>query len=257
MFAKQLPQFIENVLGVKLSGGDGFNLKKRLGGMPGMGIAKVAGAGALGFVGGMAANAIATKGNWKGQGFKNGLKNVGSMLGGGFSAGARGLTSKDKNMFRAAGAGVKGAVDKRELRDKRQEAGYGFGTRMMDNVYAFAGVDGEAKKRSDALHGSITNLQRQQAQYDRIAQEVALRQNFSSEDITRLSGASVEVDAANNRRIIKYADGRTATYSMASKTGQDYEAYINAVNKSNETNIKIVKETKKLKLYQKEDKSKG
>jgi len=160
-------------------------------------------------------------------------------------------------MFKAAGGGVRGAVGARELRDKRQDAGYGFGTRMMDNVYAFAGVDGEAKKRSDELHGSITNLQRQQAQYDRIAQEIALKRNFSTEDITRLSNATVEVDAANNRRIIKFADGKSATYSMSSSAGQEYESYIKAVNKSNETSIKIAKETKKLKLYQKEDKSKG
>ncbi len=79
MFAKQLPNLIESILGIKLSG-DGFSLKKKLGNVPGLGVAKAAGAGALGFAGGMAANAWATRGNWKGQGLGNGFRNVGSIL---------------------------------------------------------------------------------------------------------------------------------------------------------------------------------
>jgi hypothetical protein len=140
MFAKQLPNLIESILGIKLSG-DGFSLKKKLGNVPGLGVAKAAGAGALGFAGGMAANAWATKGNWKGQGFKGGLRNVGSMLAGGMSGAGRGLTSKEKNLFKAAGAGVKGSVDARNLREQRNLTGYNFGKRTMANLNAFAGVD--------------------------------------------------------------------------------------------------------------------
>lgn len=47
MFAKELPKWIENVLGIKLSGGDGFNLKKRIGGALG-GAALLAGGAMLG-----------------------------------------------------------------------------------------------------------------------------------------------------------------------------------------------------------------
>lgn len=140
MFAKQLPNLIESILGIKLSG-DGFSLKKKLGNVPGLGVAKAAGAGALGFAGGMAANAWATKGNWKGQGFKGGLRNVGSMLAGGMSGAGRGLTSKEKNLFKAAGAGIKGSVDARNLREQRNLTGYNFGKRTMANLNAFAGVD--------------------------------------------------------------------------------------------------------------------
>lgn len=140
MFAKQLPNLIESILGIKLSG-DGFSLKKKLGNVPGLGIAKAAGAGALGFAGGIAANALATNGNWKGQGFKGGLRNVGSMLAGGFSGAGRGLTSKEKNLFKAAGAGIKGSVDARNLREQRNLTGYNFGKRTMANLNAFAGVD--------------------------------------------------------------------------------------------------------------------
>lgn len=143
MFAKQLPNLIESILGIKLSG-DGFSLKKKLGNVPGLGVAKAAGAGALGFAGGMAANAWATKGNWKGQGFKGGLRNVGSMLAGGMSGAGRGLTSKEKNLFKAAGAGVKGSVDARNLRADRyatREGGIkGWGSRRIAGIDKFAGV---------------------------------------------------------------------------------------------------------------------
>ena len=158
-FAKQLPKFIEEILGFKLSGGDGFNLKKRLGGMAGLGVAKTLGAGALGFAGGMAANALAAKGNWKGQGLKNGFKNVGSILGGGFSAGARGMTSKEKSMWKSAGGGIKGSVDARNLRDKRGSLGQGgvkgFVTRRADDINRFAGN----KTRLDYLEDDLKKLQ--------------------------------------------------------------------------------------------------
>lgn len=143
MFAKQLPNLIESILGIKLSG-DGFSLKKRLGNVPGLGVAKAAGAGALGFAGGMAANTWATRGNWKGQGLGNGFRNVGSILAGGMSGAGRGLTSKEKNLFKAAGAGVKGSVDARNLRADRYATGEGgikgWGSRRIAGIDKFAGV---------------------------------------------------------------------------------------------------------------------
>ena len=71
MFAKQLPQWIESVLGFKLSGdGSSFNLKKKLAGAAGLGaVAGVAGLGAK--------KAIAGWDSWRhGKGFWNGTKNV-------------------------------------------------------------------------------------------------------------------------------------------------------------------------------------
>lgn len=151
MFAKQLPQFIEQVLGVKLSGGDGFNLKKRFSSMPGMGLAKMAGAGALGFAGGMAANTLAArrnfgwdknKGFWKNIGHNawGGIRGLGSAAAGGVSGLGRGAFSKEKSMWKAGAAGVKGAVDKRNLRDQRQESGYHIGRRTADRLDQFAGI---------------------------------------------------------------------------------------------------------------------
>ena len=144
MFAKKLPSMLESVLGIKLSGGDGFSLKKKLGGLPGLGVAKTVGAGALGFAGGMAANAWATRGNWKGNGFKGGLKNVGSVFAGGFSGAGRGLTSKEKNLFKATGAGIKGSVDARNLRYDRNATGdggiKGWASRRIAGIDKFAGA---------------------------------------------------------------------------------------------------------------------
>lgn len=154
MFAKQLPNLIESILGIKLSG-DGFSLKKKLGGIPGLGVAKAAGAGALGFAGGIAANALATNGNWKGQGFKGGLRNVGSMLAGGFSGAGRGLTSKEKNLFKAAGAGISGAATARNARAMRKDAGESWFSTQMDKVNKLAGVgtDDSAKALAERKFG--------------------------------------------------------------------------------------------------------
>lgn len=135
MFAKQFPQWVESVLGFKLSG-DGFNLKKRMSGMPGLGLAKAVGAGALGFAGGMTANMLAArknfgwdknKGFWKNMGSNalGGVKGVGSMAAGGVSGMGRGAFSKEKSMWKAGATGIKGAVDKRNLRDQRRAAGDG------------------------------------------------------------------------------------------------------------------------------------
>ena len=183
MFAKQLPDFIQNIFGIKLSG-DGFSLKKRLGSMPGMGLAKMAGAGALGFAGGMAANAWASRGNWKGQGLKNGFKNVGSILGGGFSAGARGLVSKEKNMFKAAGGGIKGAVDKRNLRDVRQanhDSGIpGVVRRTGVAIDNWAGVESGASK-----------FDKQLAAYDAFLKEQSGLDSYIEGEIMKGKGSPV------------------------------------------------------------------
>ncbi len=161
MFAKQLPNLIESILGIKLSG-DGFSLKKKLGNVPGLGVAKAAGAGALGFAGGMAANTWALGRDIKNNGIRNALTghNKGDKLqfndftrgfgkvftgiGGGVSGARRGATSKEKNLFKAAGAGVKGSVDARNLRADRYATGEGgikgWGSRRIAGIDKFAGV---------------------------------------------------------------------------------------------------------------------
>ena len=136
-FAKQLPKFINDITGANF-GGDGLSLKKKFGGIPGLG---KAGAAGLGLAGGMAANALAARQNFKGQGFKGFAKGLGSTLAGGGSAAFRGLTSKDKNVLKAGQGAIKGAVDKRNLRDQRQATGYTIGRRIQTGVDTFAGLD--------------------------------------------------------------------------------------------------------------------
>ena len=83
---------------------------------------------------------------------------IGSVIAGGVSAAARAVTSKDGKMFAGAATGIKGSVDARDLRDKRQEADYGFGTRTMDAVRTFAGVDTAAKERANQMHNQINQM---------------------------------------------------------------------------------------------------
>lgn len=137
MFAKQLPKFIEDATGIKMDTG-GLNLKKKLDSVPGLNRAT---AGAMGLAGGIAANAIAARNNFKGQGFKGFAKGLGSSLAGGISGMNRGIWSKEKNAWKAGQGAIKGAVDKRNLRDQRQATGYTFGKRMEAGVNTFAGLD--------------------------------------------------------------------------------------------------------------------
>lgn len=131
-FAKQLPDFIKSITGIEMGGGL-FSLKKRLDSVPGLNRAT---AGALGYVGGGAANVIA--------GIKSGKKPweiAGSALAGATSGAFRGLTSKEKSPFKAGTGAIKGAVDARNLREQRQTTGYTLGRRVSAGINTFAGLD--------------------------------------------------------------------------------------------------------------------
>lgn len=207
LFAKELPKWIDGVLGTNLaSSGGGFNLKKRLGGMPGLGLAKAAGAGALGFAGGMAANALATRGNWKGQGFKGALKNAGSILAGGMSGGARGLTSKEKGMFKSASAGIKGAVDKRNLRDQRQATGYNLGSRISAGINTFAGVD------------NLSGFESQIKQYGDIESAASSVLSRANSEMIKYENIAFKDNAGNN---VTMRDFKMAKEYLASLRGMD------------------------------------
>lgn len=171
LFAKQFPQLLSDLLGIKLDG-DGFSLKKKMSGIPGLGAAKAIGAGALGFAGGAAANAWAlghdfhSNGGFRNGGFRHALtgKNKGeklefkdftrgasklfSVTTGGLSGAYRGATSKDKNMFKAAGAGIKGSADARNLRLDRRDVDadgvLGAARRFGSNVSNLAGIESGA-----------------------------------------------------------------------------------------------------------------
>lgn len=83
----------------------------------------------------------------------------GNVIAGAFSAAGRAATTKDGKLFAGAAQGIKGAVDARDLRDKQQEADYGWTTQLKDNIRTFAGVDTEAKIRGNKIRDEINALQ--------------------------------------------------------------------------------------------------
>lgn len=106
----------------------------------------------------------------------------GNVIAGAFSAAARAATTKDGKVFAGAAAGVKGAVDARDLRDKRQEAGYGLGAQIKDNIRSFAGVDTEAKTRGNAIRDEINALQ---IQASALQQQLATASDADKQNIIK------------------------------------------------------------------------
>ena len=86
---------------------------------------------------------------------------LGSVFAGGVSAATRAATSKDGKIFSGAGEGIRGAVEARDTRDKRQEADYGFGTRIGDSVRSFAGLDTKIKEMEKTNFDELNELQLQ------------------------------------------------------------------------------------------------
>lgn len=189
MFAKQLPKFIEDATGIKMDTG-GLNLKKKLDSIPGLNRAT---AGAMGFAGGMAANAIAARNNFKGQGFKGFAKGLGSSLAGGISGMNRGIWSKEKNAWKAGQGAIKGAVDKRNLRDLRELNGEekigqkirGGYTRTKTNIENWAGVESGSAKM-DKLSQAYQDVAKAQSNLD----------NYLEAKFSTVKTAKRELDSA-------------------------------------------------------------
>lgn len=189
MFAKQLPKFIEDATGIKMDTG-GLNLKKKLDSVPGLNRAT---AGAMGLAGGMAANAIAARNNFKGQGFKGFAKGVGSALAGGMSGMNRGIWSKEKNAWKAGQGAIKGAVDKRNLRDLRELNGEekigqkirGGYTRTKTNIENWAGVESGSAKM-DKLSQAYQDVAKAQSNLD----------NYLEAKFSTVKTAKRELDSA-------------------------------------------------------------
>lgn len=244
MFAKKLPQLISDLFGIKLDG-DGFSLKKKMGNIPGLGAAKVLGAGALGFAGGAAANVWATGKNIKNMGLRKALtgKNAGdplkfkdftrgartlfSDLGGGISGAYRGATSKEKNMFKAAGAGISGAAAARNLRRERTEldadgisgwakrtgasisnlAGIQSGASRFDKMSASLGEISSAKSAIDSyLEATNKVVKRNKAQYDAAVQKGDVEGQNAWKEALELSKNHAIANASDNDTISVLVD---------------------------------------------------
>lgn len=177
MFAKQLPQFIATITGFKMDGG-GLSLKKKLGSVPGLGRAT---AGAIGLGGGLAANALASRNLYKGQGFKGFVKGLGSTLAGGMSGSFRGMTSKEKNAWKAGQGAIKGSVDARNLRDVRQ-ANHDSG---IPGMYRRAKVAGS---NWAGIESGASRFDKQISAYDQFLKQQADLDSFVEGEINKRKG---------------------------------------------------------------------
>ena len=182
-FVQQLPKLIENITGLKLEGGFSLSPKKILG----SGALVGAGVGAAGAAIGSAAGNLWAGGRNLHQNWKANEGNLGKRLGGavkdtfgmlssgvagGVSGGFRGIyagaTGKNKdNPFGNISTGMKGAMDARNLRDKRQLAGdggvKGVARRAGVSLRNAAGITSGADKYENELAAYDSYLSKQGA----------------------------------------------------------------------------------------------
>ena len=167
MFAKQLPKLIKNLFpGFDLDGGFTLNPMKRLKEVPGSHIATAGAAGAVGGLTGMATNLYAGIRAHEGVG-----KTLRSTVAGGASSLFRttysGLKGNKNKPFKAIGAGVKGSVSARNLRDEREIAGdkgiHGVVRRAGVAVNEFSGITSGAARYEKELASYDTALSTQGA----------------------------------------------------------------------------------------------
>lgn len=219
LFAKQLPQLISDLTGIKLNGGFTLNPMKRLGQSP-----FAAGAvGAVGgAVGGMAANAWAAKQN--GLGFGKGLKStVAGGLSAGFRGGKAGLTSGGKgSALSAASKGISDSSRSRNLRDK----GYGAMDKIMDKATDLAGIKyktgttSKMKSQVNELQQDLANSRRnEQSMTTAFNQQMATTGNKMAGLLKTFNGEIGARDAKGN--ITSYA---AKTYSQYAEEAAKKEA---------------------------------
>ena len=232
IFAKKFPSLLGDLLGIKLDGGLTLNPMKKirdnaLGGKAVTGALKGTAAVGAGFALGSAVNMAALGSNvlssvrsdgWKTglkkslagdskglKGFARGLGKAGGIIGGGVSSALHGGYGAFKNDSLKKGVmpGLKQSVDNRDLRDKRQDMGYGFSIRMTDKARAVAGIKTTAKKRSEQIESRISRLQASQT-------------NISHNQQTYMSS----IDATNMDKLSSVSyDNKKGTYSLADEKG--------------------------------------
>lgn len=185
LFAKQVPKLVTGLFGLDLDGGFTLNPMKRFKEVPGSNIATAAAAAGVGAIAGFNANAYA--------GLKSGngiLKSVGSGIAGGtssfFRTGYSGMKDNKLKPFKAIGAGVKGSVAARNLRDERQIAGdagiKGVVRRAGVAVNNFAGIPSGADRYEKELSAYDSYLSKQGA-IDKLIEDEIVK-GKSSRDTT-------------------------------------------------------------------------
>lgn len=177
LFAKQLPQLISDLTGVKMDGKFTLSPLKKLGEVP-LAAAAVGAGGAM--VGGMAANLYSGLRNNSGLGK---LRAIPSAFAGGtsgfFRGGYAGFSGKGKdNIFKAISAGTKGSVDARNLRTSRQLADDGG----IKGIVRRAGVNLE---NLAGVESGATKFDRQIAAYDQFLQEQSNLDSYVEGEIAK------------------------------------------------------------------------
>ena len=166
MFAKQLPQFIEGITGIKMDPG-GLNLKKKLGGVPGLN--KTVGA-AKGLATGAIIGGIGTAtGAGAGRGFTGAWQGM-----------RAGMQGKKFNEIR------KGQVDANNKMRKAIEDGSTFGGRMearWTNFWGNRGAMGRIEQQEHTIDERIKDIDNEMAASKRIAsQRKQLADNISAQE---------------------------------------------------------------------------
>lgn len=272
LFAKQFPQLLSDLLGIKLDG-DGFSLKKKLGGIPGLGAAKMVGAGALGFAGGMAANTWAGVKNWdKNKGIFSNLNKFGnSFTTGAFSGAYRGVTSKEKNMFKAAGAGISGAAAARNLRAERNEIGAGgisgAASRFGAKVSNLAGIESGAT-RFDKMASSLGNISSAKKEIDTYLEATngdvkAAKARYDAAvqtgDFKNQKSLKAALDAAKDQAILSAGEGSTEAVLMKkyNETIKEANSIFNGATYADGTAVKFAEASGYLNVKDSEGQAKG
>lgn len=193
MFAKQLPQFIENILGIKLSG-DGFNLKKRLGGALG-GAALVGGGAMLGRALGSGARFA---GHTAGAGARLGASSLKNKIQGKDNSGAMDRFKQRMDYNKTEAKGRLGSLNKKysgdtmkSLDKKSLEAEKNF--KRSEDLFEKGKKDGEYEiyssnsfKESARLMDEAKKVRNDKQQAYDVAQARFNRGEISEEEFTKV-----------------------------------------------------------------------
>ncbi len=238
MFAKQVPKLIEDITGIKLSGKFELNPLKKIGESP-FAAATIGGIGAM--AGGAAANLY--NGIREGRGIH---RTIGSTLGGATSGFFRGIhagvTGRGKgNVLKAAGYGLKGTVDARNLRTSRQLAGDGGPGGVLRR--AGVGINNLA-----GIESGASKFDKQVEAYDKFLKEQADLDTYVEKELIKgkggqsVSGKWTDVDGNTHNfnnlnvnvlknRVDALRESGTATAEDITNADYLYHAALNQAKK--------------------------
>ena len=251
IFAGQIPNLIESIIGIKMSGNFSLNPLKTITQSPiAAGVLGGAVGGAVAGLGGFAANALAAKNTFQhqrdlGHGvLRSTASTFGSVVGGAGSGLFRGgLTGvKSKNAIEGMKKGVTSAVNARMARDTRQQVHYGVIDRAGDKIAKFAGLPNE--------YGGFGKLDAKQKGLERELKNAQQDEDAIRQALADLESRGPAVADRRNMDMANYELSKVMNsfgdkdYNMAanSSSWDDYnnklnEAYANAKNEEEQNSI--------------------